>query len=142
METKEQEDTPLNYVNDAAAQIDNADDVVELSETLSHSEPDYDEFSLESLFRTLSEDETNISADEDFPESPIESILNSSSLMLFFDDWRKEMRKKSPSSSYWENALRLELLLLMFVCSITTDDFELYKQSISQILGFRSYTLR
>ena len=69
-----------------------------------HPEPDYDEFSLESLFRTLSEEETNISADEDVPESPIESILNSSSLTLFFDDWRKEMRKKSPSFSYWDNA--------------------------------------
>ena len=46
------------------------------------------------------------------------------------------MRKKSPSFSYWDNALRLELLLLMYVRSIRTGDFELYKQSISKILGW------
>ena len=49
-----------------------------------------------SLFRNLAEEETNISADEDFPESPLESILNSSSVTIFLEDWRKEMRKKFP----------------------------------------------
>ena len=60
---------------------------------------------------------------DDTDESPLESIIDSSAEALSFEDWRKEMRNKSPSFAYWENALRLELPLLTFVGSIRTGDF-------------------
>ena len=46
------------------------------------------------------------------------------------------MRNKSPSFAYWDNALILELLLLTFVHSIRTGDFELYKYAIDKVLGW------
>ena len=51
-----------------------------------------------------------------------------------FKTWRKEKESNYPQFYYWSQTLRLQLLVMSFVRSIRTGDFNLYKVTIAQLL--------
>lgn len=53
---------------------------------------------------------------------------------LSFEEWKLDVGRKQPQFAYWMLVLELELTLLQFVRSVRTGDFNLYLQSLSQLL--------
>ena len=53
---------------------------------------------------------------------------------ISFDTWRSEMQVKSPQFHFWSLALKMQLDYLLFLHSIRSGDFRLYKFSISKLL--------
>ena len=54
-------------------------------------------------------------------------------MILTFDKWSNLQAKKHPQFKYWDNTLHLELLLLEYVKSLRTGDFQLYVKTIQKI---------
>ena len=65
-----------------------------------------------------------------------ESSISSSSTSetISFHCWCAEREIESPQFQFWSIALKLELIMLMFVRSIRSGNFELYKYSLSRIM--------
>ncbi|XP_078492496.1 uncharacterized protein LOC144748319 [Ciona intestinalis] len=62
---------------------------------------------------------------------------NASSLTsetLNFQSWCAKRELESPQFQFWSIALKFELIVLLFVRSIRSRDFELYKYSLSRVL--------
>ena len=53
---------------------------------------------------------------------------------ISFHSWCAEREIESPQFQFWSIALKLELIMLMFVRSIRSGNFELYKYSLSRIM--------
>ena len=51
-----------------------------------------------------------------------------------FNEWRKDRESKYPQFYYWSQALRLQLLVMSFVRSIRSGNFNLYKETITLLL--------
>lgn len=51
-----------------------------------------------------------------------------------FDVWRNERCKEVPLFAYWDTLLRLELTQLQFVRSIRMADYQLYCQTLAQMI--------
>ena len=55
---------------------------------------------------------------------------------ILFDNWRSGMEKKSVQFQFWSVALKMELDYLLFLRSIRSGDFNLYKYTISKFLSW------
>ena len=53
---------------------------------------------------------------------------------VVFEDWRVKMEEKSSQFQFWSITLKMELDYLLFLRSIRSGNFELYKFSIRQLL--------
>ena len=53
-----------------------------------------------------------------------------------FETWRLGMIKLSPTFQFWDTVLRLELLILMFVRAHREKDFNLYIETLENLMGF------
>ena len=51
-----------------------------------------------------------------------------------FDSWRKDMELRSTQFKYWSIALKMEMIFFMFVRSIRSRNFVLFKYAIDQLL--------
>ena len=62
---------------------------------------------------------------------------------LTFDDWNSAMEQKSPTYQFWSNIIKVELILLNFLCSIRAGNFHLYLYSkekmITMVLDHYNY---
>lgn len=53
-----------------------------------------------------------------------------------FEQWRKDMIKKSPTIQYWDTILSIEILILVFVRAHRENNFSLFVEVLEIIVGF------